>query len=54
MSKKTGGVVGRFEADDNAPNMASRAGSELAAHPLYDVLSKAVQKVVGKDGKKED
>ena len=35
-------------------NPASRAGPEPAAHHLYDVLSKAVSKVVGKDGKKED
>lgn len=35
-------------------NPASRAGPEPAAHPLYDVLSKAVLKVIGKDGKKED
>ena len=35
-------------------NPASRAGPEPAAHPLYDVLSKAVLKVIRKDGKKED
>lgn len=35
-------------------NPANRDGPEPAAHPLYDVLSKAVSKVIGKDGKKED
>jgi len=35
-------------------NPANRASPEPAAHPLYDVLSKAVSKVIDKDGKKED
>jgi len=35
-------------------NPANRDGPEPAAHPLYDVLSKAVSKVIGKDSKKED
>lgn len=34
-------------------NPASRNGPEPAAHPLYDVLSKVVSKVIGKDDKKE-
>lgn len=34
-------------------NPANRDGPEPAAHPLYDVLSKAVSKVVGKAGNKE-
>ena len=33
-------------------NPASRDGPEPAAHPLYDVLSKAVSKVLGKEEKK--
>lgn len=35
-------------------NPANRDGPEPAAHPLYDVLSKAVSKIIGKEGKKED
>lgn len=35
-------------------NPASRDGPDPAAHPLYDVLSKVVSKVLTKDAKKED
>ncbi|HUW27382.1 MAG TPA: hypothetical protein VMV97_02115 [Sulfuriferula sp.] len=34
-------------------NPANRDGPEPAAHPLYDVLSKVVSKVIGKNDKKE-
>jgi len=35
-------------------NPTNRDGPEPASHPLYDVLSKVVSKILGKDNKKED